>query len=356
MLHPSGPVHLSQTRRTVRRPGCTGLRAAEVARGESWAATALYFSEHASSDDHAVRFDQWLVITRGNGMVSIGDQAAVVAAGDSIQLPKDSFHRYWTGEAEMDALALAFEARRGAEWVRVPDRAALARNAAERFVQLAADATRDRGRFSVALSGGSTPRELYALLANPEFAAQIDWAHVYLFWGDERAVPPDDAASNFRMVQETLLSRVPVPPQNVLRVPAENEPARAAQAYARTLREFFGEPAPDAFPRFDLILLGLGENGHTASLFPHTAVLHNLRDWVAAEYVAEVKMYRLTLTAPVINAARHILFLVAGADKAPTVRAVLRGESRPEELPAQLVRPVDGDLVWLLDREAASQL
>ncbi|HEX9077431.1 MAG TPA: cupin domain-containing protein, partial [Anaerolineae bacterium] len=152
MLHPEGLVHLPQTRRAVLRPGCTGLSAAEVARGDAWGATALYFSEHASSDDHAVPFDQWLVVTRGNGMVSAGDEATAVAAGDSIRLPKDTFHRYWTQGAEMDALALVFEARRGAEWVRVPDRAALARNAAERFVQLSADATRAQGRFSVALS------------------------------------------------------------------------------------------------------------------------------------------------------------------------------------------------------------
>lgn len=356
MLRPNGLIHLPLTRHAVRRPGYVGMSAAEVARGEVWCATALYFSEHASSDDHAVPFDQWLVVTRGSGAVSIGDERSAVAVGDSIRLPGNAFHRYWTEGAEMDALALVFQSVRGADWVRVPDRAALARNAAARFVQLSGDAIRERGRFSVALSGGSTPRELYTLLATPEFATQVDWTRVHFFWGDERAVPPDAVASNFRMVEETLLSRVPVPPQNILRVLTEKEPARAALEYEQSLQEFFNGPIPDPLPRFDLILLGLGENGHTASLFPHTAVLHNVHDWVAAEYIAEVNMYRVTLTAPVINAARNILFLVAGPDKAATVRAVLRGESRPEDLPAQLIHPRDGDLVWLLDREAASQL
>ncbi|MBI4785507.1 MAG: 6-phosphogluconolactonase [Chloroflexi bacterium] len=298
------------------------------------------------------------------------------------------------------------------EIVVVPDPAALARQAAERFVALARQAIAHRERFSVALSGGSTPRDLYALLAAPEFAAQVDWARVYFFWGDERAVPPDDPASNFRMAYETLLSRVPAPPENIFRIPAEKEPQQAAREYDGTLREFFKwdaspskegaergqtrtpsviarrrfgptkqssirelkiasqkplamtSPNPRSsalvrvpyFPRLDLILLGLGANGHTASLFPHTAVLRVTTRWVEAEYVAEVKMNRITLTAPVINAARNILFLVSGADKAQTVHAVLRGEYRPDDLPAQLIQPTDGALVWLLDRAAASAL
>ena len=235
-------------------------------------------------------------------------------------------------------------------------------------MQLARQAISDRGRFSVALSGGSTPGDLYALLATPELAAQVDWARVYFFWGDERAVPPDDPASNYRMAHETLVSRVPVPPENIFRIPAENEPSVAAREYDRVLRHFFtpplladglGRPTGErrvGVPHFDLILLGLGANGHTASLFPHSAVLHNTSDWVAAEYIAEVKMNRITLTVPSINAARNILFLVSGADKAQTVHAVLRGDHRPADLPAQLIQSTDGTLVWLLDRAAASAL
>ncbi len=259
------------------------------------------------------------------------------------------------------------------EIVVVSDRAALARNAATRLVVLAREAMAARGRFAVALSGGSTPRDLYALLASPEFAPQVDWARVHFFWGDERAVPPDHPDSNYRMANETLLSRVPVPSGNIHRIRAELPPADATREYEETLRVFFDldankreqtrtrekNPRSSALirvPSFDLILLGLGANGHTASLFPHTPLLRETTRWVAAEYIDEVKMWRITLTAPVINAAEHILWLVAGADKAATVRAVLRGAYRPEELPAQLIQPVNGRAVWLLDHAAATAL
>jgi 6-phosphogluconolactonase len=262
------------------------------------------------------------------------------------------------------------------EIVILPDRAALARNAAQRFVTLARQAIDARGKFTVALSGGATPRDPYALLATPDAvrAAQVDWARVHIFWGDERAVPPDHPDSNYRMAYETLLSRVPVPPQNIHRIRAELPAEEAARAYAETLRQFFQPQrtqgtqrentkeknprwsASIRVPNFDLILLGLGANGHTASLFPHTRVLHETERWVAAEYVDEVKMDRITLTAPVINAAAHILFLVAGADKAATVREVLRGAYRPDHLPAQLIQPTDGRVVWLLDKSAAAAL
>jgi 6-phosphogluconolactonase len=250
------------------------------------------------------------------------------------------------------------------EIVVLPDRAALARKAASRFIALAQEAIAARGKFSVALSGGSTPRDLYALLATPDAqrAARVDWSRVYFFWGDERAVPPDDPDSNYRMVDEAFLSRVQPPARNIHRIRAELPPEDAARAYEQTLREFFS-PSPaergrdgEGVPRFDLILLGLGANGHTASLFPHTQVLHETTRWVAAEYIDEVKMWRITLTAPVINAAANILFLVAGADKAATVRAVLRGAYRPDDLPAQLIQPTNGRAVWLMDRDAASQI
>jgi 6-phosphogluconolactonase len=251
------------------------------------------------------------------------------------------------------------------EIIRVPDRAALARQAAARFAALAREAMTARGRFAVALSGGSTPRDLYARLATPEFATQVDWARVHFFWGDERAVPPDHPDSNYRMAYETLLARVQPPAQNIHRIRAELPPADAARAYEETLRGFFEPPGTPRqisansgvdLPRFDLILLGLGANGHTASLFPHAQLLHETTRWVAAEYIDEVKMWRITLTAPVINAAMNIVWLVVGADKAPTVRAVLRGEYRPDDLPAQLIQPTHGRAVWLLDQAAAGEL
>ncbi len=238
----------------------------------------------------------------------------------------------------------------------LPNRAALAQDAAQRFISLAARAIAERGRFSAALSGGSTPRDLFAMLATPEMAARIDWPRVHLFWGDERGVPPDDPASNYRMTESTLLSHVPIPAQNVHRIPTEKEANTAAREYEETLRAFFAGERSDAWPRFDLVLLGLGENGHTASLFPHAALLHEATRWVAAEYIGEVGMDRVTLTAPVINNARQVIFLVAGADKAQTVAAVIHGEYHPEELPAQLIRPIEGDLIWLLDSEAAGAL
>jgi 6-phosphogluconolactonase len=235
-----------------------------------------------------------------------------------------------------------------------PDRAALAQDAAERFVHHAAQAIAARGRASIALSGGSTPRDLFVRLARPEMAARVDWARVHLFWGDERAVPPDDPASNYRMAREALLAHVPAPPQNVHRIPAERPAAQAARDYEIELRAFF-EPGA-AWPRFDLILLGLGSNGHTASLFPHTRLLDEASRWVASEYIAEVAMDRITLSAPAINAARAILFLVTGADKAETARAVITGQETVADLPARLIRPGDGEFVWLLDREAAAAL
>ncbi len=255
------------------------------------------------------------------------------------------------------------------EIVILPDRAALAGNAADRFVRIAQQAIAARRRFSVALSGGSTPRDLYVLLASPEYAQQIDWARVHFFWGDERAVPPDHPDSNYRMANETLLSRVPVPIQNVHRILAEKNPDDAARDYEQTLREFFENPLPSPSPvsrgkegvgvgppRVDLILLGLGADGHTASLFPHTPARRETARWVIAYFVDKAKKNRITLTAPVINAAENILFLVAGVDKTQAVRAVLRGDYRPDDLPAQLIQPTHGRMVWLLDREAASAL
>lgn len=242
-----------------------------------------------------------------------------------------------------------------------PDRAALMRFAAWRFVTAARQAIAASGRFAVALSGGSTPRDLYTLLATPEFATQVDWARVHIFWGDERAVPPDHLNSNFRMVRAALLWKIPLPPGNIHRVHTGLAPEDAARTYESELRKFFtptpvhsNEQGREEIGKFDLILLGLGSNGHTASLFPHTKILHETQRWVAAEYIDEVKMWRITLTVPTINAAKNIVWLVAGADKADTVREVLHGAYRPDDLPAQLIQPQDGRAVWLLDDQAGA--
>ena len=233
-----------------------------------------------------------------------------------------------------------------------PDADHLARGAAEHFATLAGEAITARGQFAVALSGGSTPRVTYALLAAEDFAAPVDWSRVHVFWGDECCVPPDHPDSNYRMAKETLLDHVSLPASNVHRIQGEMEPEAAAQAYAAELRAFFGTQ----WPAFDLALLGMGNDGHTASLFPGSAALRErMRAVVAvtADY-EDRPAHRVTLTAPAINAARQVLFLVAGAAKAETLQAVLEGPA--ERFPAQLVRPTSGQLVWLVDRAAASRL
>ena len=233
-----------------------------------------------------------------------------------------------------------------------PSAAALARAAAERVVVAAAAAIAARGRFVIALAGGSTPKALYTLLATPEFAARIDWAHVHAFWGDERCCPPEDPSSNYRMAREALLEHVPVPAAQVHRMRGEDDPAQAAAAYERDLRASF----PDGRAAFDLVLLGMGTNGHTASLFPHLSAVRARTRWVVAEQVAEVGMWRITLTPVAINAAAEILFLVAGADKAAMLSRVLEGPRVVDELPAQAIAPETGTLTWLVDVAAAASL
>jgi len=234
----------------------------------------------------------------------------------------------------------------------------LCRVAAEEFVRLADEGVRARGHFAVALSGGSTPKTLYRLLAGEGggFRERVPWRHIHVFWGDERHVPPDHPESNFRMAYEAMLSRVPIPPSNVHRIPAENPDAsRVAEEYARTLREFFGL-AGGQLPRFDLILLGLGPDGHTASLFPGTDEVHEQTRLVAAPWVEKLDAHRITLTPPVLNNAAHVIVLVSGEKKAEMLRAVLEGEYQPDRFPAQVVRPVDGRLVWMVDQAAARLL
>jgi 6-phosphogluconolactonase len=233
-----------------------------------------------------------------------------------------------------------------------PNPSTVARAAAERIVALAGDAIAAHGLLSMALAGGSTPGATYALLASDEFAARVDWPFVHVFWGDERCVPPDDPASNFRMADEALLSQVPIPASNVHRMRGELEPQAAAQACAAELRAFFGTP----WPRFDLVLLGMGEDGHTASLFPGSTALQEIERPVASVmgHYQDRLACRVTLTARAINEARHVLFLVTGAAKAETLRAVLEGPQG--RYPAQLIWPRAGQLTWLVDAAAASRL
>jgi 6-phosphogluconolactonase len=221
--------------------------------------------------------------------------------------------------------------------------------AAIEFAALASHAVQSAGRFSVALSGGSTPKGLYALLASGSIP-NVPWEKIFFFFGDERYVPPDYPDSNYRMVRETmLLSKVP--DDNVFRVRTEEKDADgAARHYEQNLRSFFALQ-PGESPRFDLILLGLGPDGHTASLFPGTAALNETTRLVVANWVDKFQTYRITLTLPVLNRAACVMFLVSGADKANIVHEVLENENA--NLPSQKVHPADGRLLWILDRAAA---
>ncbi len=238
------------------------------------------------------------------------------------------------------------------------DRGAIARAAAEIFASAARAATERGDFFRVALSGGSTPRDLFQLLAAEDqpYRARIPWEAVHVFWGDERHVPPDHPDSNYRMARETLLERAPISADNVHRIHAEEPDAAAAAAeYEATLAAAF-RLAAGALPRFDLVLLGLGPEGHTASLFPGSPALHDETHLVAAPWVEKLAAFRITLTPRALNAAAHVLFLVAGEDKAPAVREVLHGDAAVDAVPARVVQPVAGELTWLLDPAAAALL
>lgn len=239
--------------------------------------------------------------------------------------------------------------------VRVFDAPAeLFRAAAEEFCRLGTEAIAKRGRFSVALSGGSTPKGLHHELATT-FSSELPWNKVFFFWGDERHVPPDFPESNFRMAKETLLSRLPIPAENIFRMHGELPDAeQAAQLYQDNLREFF-RPATGAFPRFDFILLGVGPDGHTASLFPGTKAIEEKQRWVVGNWVEQHSTWRITFTYPVLNAAANVMFLVSGGGNKPEI--VHRALKDPAaNLPCQHVRPVDGNLMWYLDKNAAARL
>jgi 6-phosphogluconolactonase len=236
-----------------------------------------------------------------------------------------------------------------------PDPPALAQAAAEEFAARAGSAVRENGRFTVALSGGSTPKSVYSLLA-ANYRDRLPWNKMFFFWGDERHVPPDDAESNYRMAHLALLSKAPVPAGNTFRVLAENpDAAQAAESYEQTLRRFFNV-RPGSFPRFDLILLGMGSDGHTASLFPETRALQDTSRLVVANWVEKFKTHRITLTLPVLNRAAVVMFLVSGGDKAETLREVLEGSQSPELFPSKMIHLTNGKLIWLVDRAAASAL
>ena len=239
---------------------------------------------------------------------------------------------------------------------RLEDDAALFEAGADAFVRAARLAVADRGVFRVSLAGGSTPRGLYARLADdPRFRARVQWDRIDFFWGDERHVPPDHADSNYRMAYEALLSKVPVAEARVHRVLAERSDAdEVAAAYDADVQSIAG-PA-GGVPRLDLVLLGIGADGHTASLFPGTPALSEVSRLVVAHRVEASESVRITMTLPLLNAAREVIFLAAGAAKAEAVRDVLRPNPDTPTLPASLIHPADGTVMWLLDREAASLL
>lgn len=233
-----------------------------------------------------------------------------------------------------------------------PDLQSWTNEAAATFLHIARESLKKRGVFSAALSGGGTPKPVYHQIGFAGNSTQLPWSDIHLFWGDERHVPPEHDDSNFKMVKEQLLDQISIPEGNVHRVPAEMDARMAAFSYEEVLRGFFEKEQP----QFDLVFLGLGEDGHTASLFPHSAGLNEEQRWFIANFSPIKEEWRLTLSKNAINAARHIVVLVRGRSKAKMVADVLTGPIEPEEKPIQLISPVDGNMIWILDREAASLL
>ncbi len=234
------------------------------------------------------------------------------------------------------------------------DAQALYVHAAEEIVHFAGEAVCMHGEFSLCLSGGSTPAATYELMAE-RFRLSVDWKEVQFFWGDERCVPPEDPASNFGMANRTMLSRLGLRPDQIHRIRGEQPPEQAARDYEEELRAYFGLDEGE-FPRFNLMLLGLGDNVHTASLFPGIPALHERERIAVAVAVDAPQPHRVTLTPPAINNSARVMFLVAGANKAQAVKAALEGPRDPDRFPAQLVAPHSGEVVWILDRAAASLL
>ena len=232
-----------------------------------------------------------------------------------------------------------------------PDSASLAHGAAEMFVGLARDVIAAQGRFSAALSGGTTPSLLFGLLGS-EYGDKLRWEYVNLFWTDERAVPPDQEQSNFRIANAELISKIAIPVENVHRMQGEIAPTEAAEIYERELRQYFGEAG---IPEFDLILLGVGEDGHTASLFPGSKALSEKQRFVLPVFSDASPNWRITLTMPVLNNASHLVFLVSGKSKAGIIGNIL-GKGNSAGYPAGVIKPIRGTVTWLLDKEAAVRL
>jgi 6-phosphogluconolactonase len=224
----------------------------------------------------------------------------------------------------------------------------LADGVARHIVARAAEAIAAGGRFTVALSGGSTPRAAYSRLATPDLSSQLDWTRTHVLWGDERCAPPDDPRSNYRMAKEALLDRVPIPADQVHRIRGEDDPEKAAAEYEGELRVLLEGG-------LDLALLGLADDGHTASLFPGQAAVRETARWVVAVLTPDATMWRITLTPGLLNLARNVTFVVAGAGKASPLQQVLRGPWSPDLLPAQAIRPVQGRLTWMVDQSAHAQ-
>ena len=226
-------------------------------------------------------------------------------------------------------------------------------NAAAEFIISAAEkSVAEKGRFTLTLSGGNTPESLYQLLAQPDYIKRMPWNDTFVFWGDERCVPLNDERNNAFHAKKLLLDKTDIPPENIFIIPVNLPPAEAALQYERTLRDFFKAEEM----QFDLILLGLGENGHTASLFPHTDILKEKFAGIRDVYVAQEKVFRVSMTAPLINNAHEILFLVTGRKKATVLKTVLTGDYQPGIYPAQLINPINRKLYWYTDSDAASQL
>lgn len=233
-----------------------------------------------------------------------------------------------------------------------PNMHALSHAAADVFRALADKAVSERGRFAAALSGGSTPKALYTILGKKPYADQIDWERVHLFWADERCVPPEQGDSNFRLAHELLISRVTIPEKNVHRIRGEEGAEQAAAAYEQDLRAFFGA---DGYPAMSLVILGVGEDGHTASLFPGSLPVMENKRLAAPVFLGPRKKDRVTLTFPVLNHAQQVLFLASGLSKQKIITRILQ-DGNPDELPAGLVHPTAGACTWFLDQEAASRL
>ena len=238
----------------------------------------------------------------------------------------------------------------------VEDPTELASVAANEFQRLAKAAVEKKGSFNVALSGGSTPKAMFDLLAGDRYKDTILWSKIHLFWGDERHVPSDDKDSNYRMTKEHLLSSIPIPPANVHRVETENADAQqVAAGYQQHLQQYFDLSATE-IPQFDLVFLGMGDDGHTASLFPGTDAVHDTENLVAAPLVEKFNTYRITITPKVINNSDCVIFLVKGKEKADALVRVIEGEKDVDRYPAQIVNPTHGSVLWLCDRASSSKL